>query len=67
MKFKPIVLLFSLINRKSYTNFWKEKVETSFWVLFGNVIWDLIRYKILEYIEFVFYVILGINKRVGSK
>jgi len=67
MKFKPIVLLFSLINRKLYTNFWKEKVETSFWVLSGNVIWDLIRYKILEYIEFVFYVILGINKRVGSK
>ena len=67
MKFEPTALLFSSINIGSYTDFWKEKVETSFWVLFGNIIWDLIGYKTLEYIEFVFFVILGIGRRVGSK
>ena len=67
MKFEPTVLLFSSINIRLYTDFWKEKVETSFWVLSGNIIWDLIGYKTLEYIEFVFFVILGIGRRVGSK
>ena len=50
-----------------YTNFWKEEVKTSFWILSGNIIWDLIGYKTLEYVEFVFFVILGIGRRAGSK
>ena len=30
MKFEPTVSVFSSINIGSYTDFWKEKVETSF-------------------------------------
>jgi len=30
IKFKPIVLLFSSINIRLYTDFWKEEVEISF-------------------------------------
>ena len=67
MKFEPTALLFSSINIRSYTNFWKEEVKTSFWVLSGDIIWDLIGYKTLECIEFVFFVILGIDRRVSSK
>jgi len=32
MKFEPIALLFSSINIRLYTDFWKEEVETSFWI-----------------------------------